>query len=241
VFIFSFITYVMGAIVLFEDLKGVEWITVLLLPVLFTLGSGLFFLFLPDQLPRIFGTRLDVPTGQLAGSIIKFLFVLIYSVGMYALLLTENIYSVAAIRTIQLLRAAHTVGFVITMVIGLFFYQAIFQFMLPFWLIFIFTFLSTLPLMLSANWSVQLKEGLTKKVMTYSLVQAWIVGLVAVAVSFWPVNSLTAGLLLSASSYVVLGLTQQYLAGRAYKKQIPEFVVVWLVVVLASFYVTSWR
>ena len=41
--------------------------------------------------------------------------VVLYAVGIYALLLTENIYNVAADRTIALLRAAHSVGYLLTL------------------------------------------------------------------------------------------------------------------------------
>ena len=39
----------------------------------------------------------------------------LYAVGMYALLLTENIYNVAADRTIALLRAAQSIGYLLTL------------------------------------------------------------------------------------------------------------------------------
>ena len=127
------LSYIVSAWVLFEDLKGIEWLTVLILPVLYTLGAGLFSLFLPEFVPRFFGTRLEAETARTLAGVVRSLFWVLFGVGYYALYLTENIFSVAAIRTIQLLRAAHAVGFLLTLVTGAFLFEGLFSFRLPFW------------------------------------------------------------------------------------------------------------
>ena len=78
----------------------------LILPALFTAGWGLLVL-----LPTSIFTRLPI--------------IIFYGVGIYVLCLTSNIYTVAAIRTIALLRAAHGVGFVLTLVTSFLIYDAI--------------------------------------------------------------------------------------------------------------------
>jgi len=94
---------------------------------------------------------------------------------------------------------------------------------------------------LQGNWSMQLKEGLSRRVWLYSLVGALIVAEAALALAFWPVEGLTAALMLVTVMYVVLGLSQQYLSGRLFKNQMNEYVAVAVMVLLASFYITSWR
>ena len=69
----------------------------LILPILFTVAVGLFWFLLPSS---IFA-RIPV--------------VALYGFGVYALCLTVNIYTVAAVRTIALMRAARGVGFVLTL------------------------------------------------------------------------------------------------------------------------------
>ena len=69
----------------------------LTLPLIFTLGVGFFWFLLPTS-PL---TRIPI--------------VIFYGFGIYALCLTANIYTVSAIRTIALLRAAKGVGFVLTL------------------------------------------------------------------------------------------------------------------------------
>jgi hypothetical protein len=148
---------------------------------------------------------------------------------------------VAAIRTIQLLRAAHAVGFLLTLVVGLFLFHALVSFKLPFWALSLLAGGMSLPLFLQGNWSMQLKEGLSRRVWLYSLVGALIVAEAALALAFWPVEGLTAALMLVTVMYVVLGLSQQYLSGRLFKNQMNEYVAVAVMVLLASFYITSWR
>ncbi|MEJ2441669.1 MAG: hypothetical protein P8Y06_01980, partial [Patescibacteria group bacterium] len=81
-----------------EGLRKNLTILSLVLPTFFTIGVGLFWFLLPAN---IFA-RLPA--------------VIFYGLGIYALCLTTNIYTVAAIRTIALLRAARGVGFVLTLV-----------------------------------------------------------------------------------------------------------------------------
>ncbi len=235
------LSYLLSVWVLFEDLKGVEWITIIILPVFYTLGAGLFSLFLPESVPRILGQRLEADVARLVASLIRALFWVGFGLGYYAIYLTENIFSVAAIRTIQLLRAAHAVGFLLTLVVGLFLFHALVSFKLPFWALSLLAGGMSLPLFLQGNWSMQLKEGLSRRVWLYSLVGALIVAEAALALAFWPVEGLTAALMLVTVMYVVLGLSQQYLSGRLFKNQMNEYVAVAVMVLLASFYITSWR
>lgn len=234
-------SYIVSAWVLFEDLKGVEWFTVLILPVLYTLGAGLFSLFLPESLPRIFGLRMETEVARLVAKFVKALFWGGFGIGFYALYLTENIFSVAAIRTIQLLRAAHAVGFLLTLLVGLFLFQAIFSFRLAIWAVFLLVGVLSFFLYLQGNWSMQLKEGLSRRSLLYSFVGALVTAELGAVLSFWPVKALTGALMLVTASYVLLGLSEQYLAGRLFKNQVNEYIAVAVVVLFASFYITSWR
>ena len=56
----SGMAYVLSVWVLFEDLKGIEWLTLMILPVMFTLGSGLFIGFLPSAVPSLLGFRFQI-------------------------------------------------------------------------------------------------------------------------------------------------------------------------------------
>lgn len=237
----SAFSYAITAWVLFEDLKGIEWLMLMVLPVLYTLGAGLFSLFLPDLIPRILSLRLDAEVAKLVAGIVQGIFWIGFGIGFYALFLTENIMSVAAIRTIQLLRAAHAVGFLLTLVTALLLFQSIFSLKFPFWSTSLLVMISGWLLFLQGNWAMLLKEGVTKRVMVVSTVSALVLGEMALGISFWPIKAFTAALLLSSGIYVLLGLSQQYLVDRLFKNQINEYLVVGVLVLTASFLVTSWR
>ena len=88
---------------------------------------------------------------------------------------------------------------------------------------------------------MQLKEGVSRRVVLYTSISALVSIELALALSFWPIEPLTAALCLVASLYVMLGLSQQALVGRLFKNQVTEYVLVAVVVLLASIYITSWR
>jgi hypothetical protein len=90
--LFFFVTYAVSAWALFEDLNGIEWLTVIPLPGMYAVSVALFYFLLPEST----FTRVAI--------------LALFGVGMYALYLTSNIFTVAKVRTIQLLRAAHAVG-----------------------------------------------------------------------------------------------------------------------------------
>ena len=93
----SLATYLFAAVGLRKGLAGMEWVTLLTLPTLLTAAIALFYFLLPVR----WLTRVPVAV--------------LYAVGMYALLRTENIYNVAADRTIALLRAAQSIGYLLTL------------------------------------------------------------------------------------------------------------------------------
>jgi hypothetical protein len=217
---FSGLSVLFSAWALIADLKGIEWITTLILPALYPASVALFYFLLPEN------------------TLSRVAILLLFGVGMYALLLTENIYSVAAIRTIQLLRAAHAVGFLITIFSGIFLMGTLFSFKLPFWVNGLGTFLTLFPLLLQGCWAAILAPSIGKDIWRSATVLSWIGALLAMVVSFLPMIPLVSALLISGYLYVVLGLVQQELQGRLFVRAVQEYVTVGVMVVLAALYVT---
>ncbi|MDP3998209.1 MAG: hypothetical protein Q8P89_01160 [bacterium] len=218
----SVVAYFISAFALREDLTGIKWITLLVLPMMYTLAVGLSYFLLPTR----WITRLPVA--------------LLYALGIYALLLTENIYSVAVARTIQLLRAAHAVGFLLTLATAFLLFHTLLSFHLPFWLNFPGVFLIALPLLVQALWSVKLEEGITPTVAQYGFFLSLIIAELALALSFWPSNITLWALFLTAAVYALLGVSQQHFAGRLFKRTAIEFFLVPSVIILILFFSTSW-
>lgn len=237
----SGIAYVLSAWVLFEDLKGWEWVTLLVLPVLFTLGSGLFGNMLPTAVPSIFGLNFQIETSLFLGLVIRFLFVILYVLGMYAVLLTENIFSVASIRSIQLFRAARSVSFILALVVSIFFFAVVYSLKLPFYLIGLIVGVVSLLLSFESLWSVDLKTEHLKDVYRLSVLIGWLMVLFGICVSFWPIGPFMGGLVLTSCFYSLLGILEQRLVNKMTAVNYLEFVIFNVIIVLIAFLTTSWR
>ncbi|TSC83792.1 MAG: Uncharacterized protein G01um101416_1164 [Microgenomates group bacterium Gr01-1014_16] len=218
----AFLTWVLVAWSLKEGLSGVEWGIVTMPPALFTVATGLFFILLPEA-----------RWAQL-------LIIALFGVGQYALLLSANIFSVAAIRTIALLRAAHAVGFIMTILTGFFLYDTILSSRFWFWLVVAFVAIASFLLILPALWSTELTEKITSRMWKYALVLAGCLGILAGVISFWPINLVVASLFLTTMLYVFLGVSQHHFTQRLFKRTIYEYATVG-VVVLITMLVTSLR
>lgn len=216
------VAYGLSVWAMFEDLKNIEWLTILILPVMYPISVALFYFLLPERIL----TRVAILG--------------LFGIGMYALLLTENIFSVAAIRTIQLLRAAHAVGFLLTLLVAFFLWGTIFSFRLDPWWNALLVSITSLPLSLQALWSVNLEEKISKDVWMNSLGLSWGLGSLGLVISLWPVSITVASLFLVSSLYVSLGLIQHRMSGRLFKKTIEEYLWVGAAVLVITFILAHW-
>lgn len=217
------LSYALSAWALSEDLKGVEWVTVLTLPLLYPVSVGLFYFLLPERI------------------LTRMLILIVFGVGMYALLLTENILSVAAIRTIQLLRAAHAVGFLLTLVTAFFLFDTILSFRLPFFVNGVLVTAASFPLFLQGLWSYRLsEERVEQRTVRFSSALAVGLGQIALALSFWPVTVPVGSLFLVTMAYVGLGISQFHFSGRLFRKTLYEYLGVGIIVLVTMFLVTRW-
>lgn len=217
------VAYGLSAWALFNDLKRMEWLTVLILPVLYPVAVALFYFLLPVRL------------------LSRVMILSIFGIGMYALLLTENIFSVAAIRTIQLLRAAHAVGFLLTLLVAFFLWDTLFSFRLSPWWNALGVGVTSLPLVLQGLWSVNLEEKISREVVNNSLGLSWGLASLALMISFWPVTITIASLFLVTGLYVGLGLIQNRMSGRLFKKTITEYLWVSGLVIGLTFLLSRWK
>jgi len=205
-----------------EALAGIRWVTAIILPSLFTAGVGFFYFLLPST----WYSWLPVAV--------------LFALGMYALLLTENIFSVAAIRTIQLFRAASAVGFLLTLLTAFLLYDTVSSFRFPFYINLILIYLISLPLFFQALWSVNLDERLSKKLLFYSLFLPLVLAQTVLVISFYPLTIAMSSLLLTTEVYVLLGLTQAHFAERLFKQTVYEYLAVGVLVLLTMLLTVKW-
>lgn len=236
----SSVAYILSVWVLFDDLKGIEWLTLMVLPVMFTLGGGLFGNFLPAAIPSMFGKTIQFETSILLANIFKVLYFAFFVVGIYGILLIENIFSVASIRTIQLFRAARSANFIFSLITALFFYTVALSLKLPFWSVYLVTFGVTFVIAYANLWSVDLKSTSYQDIFKYSFVSSWIVAGLALILCFWPVKPFMGGLMLTSGIYSLLGVLEQRLSNRVYLEGLYEYGLSSLVIIIIGLLTTSW-
>lgn len=222
-FLFFVISYGVSAWALREDVEGIEWVTVVPLPAFYAVSVSLFYFLLPENL------------------LSKIAIFIVFGVGMYALYLTSNIYAVAKVRTIQLLRAAHAVGLFMLLVATVLFANVIFSYHLPFWMNMLTIFITTFPLIFMFLWSIELKPTIGKHQVVQSLSIALILAEIAGVLSFLPSTIWWSSLIITTLVYTVLGLLHSKVIGRLFQNTLLEYVFALGVVFIAFFIFLQWR
>jgi hypothetical protein len=223
-----------------EGWKGIARLTTLILPMMFGLGAGLFTFLLPEVVNEIWIWSWSLEVGRIIGWLLRSFFWIVFMVSVYSLLLTENIFSVSAIRTIALARAANAVGFLLTLVTGFFLYNAVWSFRLPAYGNGLLVALITWGLMLQGLWAAKLEDKLDRQVVLAAVILSLVMGQIAMVFSFWPVSVAVGSLVMITMLYVLLGLYQQEILKRLFKRTMWEYVSVGLVVLMIVAVTTRW-
>ncbi len=223
VFVFFAASYLVSAWALFEDLYGVEWVTIVPFPAMYALSVSFFYFLLPDNW------------------ISRVLILVLFGVGMYALYLTCNIFSVAKARTIQLLRAAQAIGFLFILLISTLFANTIFSFHFPFWTNAGLLLASHLPLYLHLLWSAKIQSTIDPKLRWLVILFSLMLAEVGLIVSLFPVGIWTASLLVSSFMYVSGGIVQSSLQERLFQNTIWEYVTFGGFVMLSFLFLLEWK
>jgi hypothetical protein len=207
---------------LFEGLGRNMTLLTLILPTIFTLGVGTFWFLLPAN---VFA-RIPI--------------VIFYGLGIYVLCLTMNIFTVSAIRTIALLRAARGVGFVLSLVTSFLVFDAIISLRYPIYYLLPLVLVVSFPLFLQGFWSVVLEKEFSKDIFIISAISTLIMVEIAAVLFFWPVTVVVGSLFLTVTFYILLGLGQSRIEGRLFSATIREHLIVGALVFIAMFFATHW-
>lgn len=220
--VLSLLTILFFIWALWEGLGFDATLLTLILPFSFTVGVGLFWFLLPTS---IF-TRIPI--------------VIFYGLGIYALCLTANIYTVATIRTIALLRAARGVGFVLTLLTMFLLFDTVLSLRVSIITTSLLVSSVSFLLLLQGFWTTPLEEKINFDVLKMSAVSSLMMGEVGVSLYFWPVTVVVGSLFLTITSYSLLGLGQAWLEGRYFKQTIREYLTVSFLVAIGMFFATHW-
>lgn len=218
--IFTLIFFILS---LWEGLSKDATLLTLILPFFYTLSMGLFWYLLPSSI------------------FYRALIVISYGIGIYGLNMTMNIYTVSAIRTIALLRAARGVGFVLTLFTLFLIFDNILSIRLYFYWTSLITALISFPIYLQGFWSATLEKYIGREVILTSLVSSLATAEIMMSLFFWPVTVAVGSSFLTLTAYVLLGLGQSYLEGRLFTKTVVEYLVVAVLVFIIMYSFTSWR
>lgn len=218
---FAVAAYLLTGWSLLKDLRGVNWIVNLILPTLYPVSVALFYFLLPQA------------------ALTRTIVLVLFSISMYALLLTVNIFAVATTRTIQLLRAARAVGFLLSILTSAFLFHVVLSLRLSSWLVGVLVLVISLPILWQGVWSY-VASSTVKKEFYYGLVGAVAIAQMAVAMTFWLISVPLASVVLAMAMYVILGLLQHDLEGRLFVRTIQEYLgfaaIVFVVVATAVIY-----
>lgn len=221
IFALSLITDLFLFLSLREDLKDNFWPQIFILPFFLSLSFGLFYFLVPVRLlTRILMTSL-------------------YAFGLYSLFLSENIFTVSAIRTIALLSSARTVVFTITLLSYFFLANVIFTLHINVILTLLLIFAFSFPLVLNSIWIYTLERKISSNIL-------WVFALsfclfeVAVMLWFWPSSPTVIALFLTGIFYSIVGLSQAWFEKRLFKSVIVEYIWIAFVVFFVLTFFTAW-
>lgn len=200
-----------------KDLKENFYYQVFILPFLYCLSFGLFY-FLTPALLR---TRIIMTT--------------VFSIGLYSLFLSENIFIVASIRTIALLNGARIVTFVVTLISYFFLTNIIFSLRTNVFLTAGLVLISSFLFLIHAIWTYTFEKDIRKDAL-------WLLALtgcfteLAVILWFWPTSSTVTALFMTGAFYTLVGLAHVWLDKKLFKGVIWEYV--W--VACFAFFILIW-
>ncbi len=222
-FLLSIITVLFLYLILRDDIsKKSHFLPILILPFFFTLSFSLFYSLIPARLL----TRI-ILTG-------------IYAFGAYSLFLTENIFAISSLRTINLLRSARIVSFVITIFVLFFLFNIIFSLRLPLYITPLLV--AGISFLMSAQflWSYSENRESSREVYTYSLCLALMMGELAFVLSVWPVTAAIYAIFLTGIFYTYSGLSHAWLERRLFKGILWEYIWVGALSVLFLLVFSRW-
>lgn len=221
--VFILLSYFFTYFSLLEDIEKVEWITLFIMPVIFTVVCySFYFLFPVRWLTRV-----------------PYLF--IYSVSMYALFLTSNIFNVGVEKSLRLYKAAFSVNYLFQTFLIFLASNIIFSLREYFIVNAIGVGIVSFALAAQLFWTIKLDLALSTEVRNHAMFVGLLMGETALVLSFMPLQGSVLALILASTYYSVGGLTSTHLDNRLFRSTIREYLVVLIFVwIVAGLTLIGW-
>lgn len=194
---------------------------ILILPFAFTLAFGLFYFSLPPRL------------------LVQSFLTVLYAVGLYSAYLSQNIFTVSAVRTIALLSSARTVSFVLSIFIYAFFTNTIFSSQLSFFIILPLIFSYSFFLIIHSLWTYTLEKKIKNEIIWSAFLSITLTEM-SFLLWFWPSKPLVISLFLTGFFYIIVGLSHLWFEKRLFKSVLWEYIWVAVFVFIVLVFFTSW-
>jgi len=209
-------------LILKEDVRGTFFYPILILPFFYSLSFPFFYTLVPDRL------------------ISQLVITVLYAFGLYSLFLTQNIFAVSGIRTINLLRSARIVDFILTLLVLFFLYNYAFSLRQFFFVTPVMIFLISLFMNFESLWSYSLNKSQAGEVLVSSFVIAFSLMQLSVILMLWPVNAAIYSLFLTGIFYTFSGLSHAWFERRLFKGILWEYIWVCFISVLFLIVFSRW-
>ncbi len=194
----AFLTDIFLYTIIRRDIKFSSSYPVFILPFFYTLAFSLFYTLVPERL------------------ISRILITSLYAFGLYSLFLSENIFIISAIRTINLLRSARIVSFVVTILVLFFMVNFIFSLRLPIYVTPLTTAFVIFFLNFQSLWTYSLEKQMLREIILYSLVISLAMFELCVGLTIWPVDAQIYSLFLTGIFYMYSGLLHYWIEKRLF-------------------------
>lgn len=219
--VLSFLTNVFLYWAIRQDLKENFSYNVFILPFFYSLAFALFYFLIPARL------------------LFRLALTSFYAFGLYSLFLSQNIFTVSAIRTIALLSGARIVSFVLTLLSIFFLTNIVYTLHLHILPTIFLIALYSYPLVYQSLWTYVLQKGeyplvLWSGVITICLIE------VASSLWFWPTSPTVIALFITGFFYTLVGLSHVWLEKRLFRGVLWEYVWVGVAVFFTLLVFTSW-
>ena len=200
-----------------RDLKDNFSPQVFILPLIYTLACSLFYFLVPVR----FITRVGMTS--------------LYALGLYSLLLSENIFIVSSIRTIALLSSARTVSFIVTILSYFFLSNVVFSLHFNIFITMALVFAFSFPLILHSIWTHTLESDFRSQIDWIFLVTICLVE-TSFVLWFWSTTPTIIALFLTGVFYILVGISQVWLDKRLFKGVMWEYI--WVAVIVFLVFIT---
>ncbi len=221
--IFVLLSYFFTYFSLLEDIEKIEWTTLFIMPVIFTVVCYCFYFLFPVRwLTRV-----------------PYLF--IYAVSMYALFLTSNIFNVGVEKSLRLYKAAFSVNYFFQTFLIFLSSSILFSLREYFIVNAIGVGVVSFALAMQLFWTIKLDLELSTEVRNHALFVGLLMAETALILSFLPLQGSVLSLILASTYYSLGGLTSAHLDTRLFRSTVREYVIVLIFVwFVASLTLLGW-